>query len=140
MELAQLFLRLQGLAALVSGGRFTTDPNDPRLGHGSDEEPARLNEAYLVLSEEERAKGYVRPVRTAYVHSELLGGCGAVTHMAQALAETYAAKPHFYGATYCVGCRRHRPVGENGEFFWLDTVMTGPYAPAGSSIDSKVGT
>lgn len=124
----------------MSDGRFTADPHDPRLGHGIDEEPVRLNEAYLVLPEEERAKEAVRPVRTAYVHATSLGGCGAVTHMALALAETYATNPDFYGATYCVGCRRHRPVGEHGEFYWVDTVMVGPYAPAGGSTDTKVGT
>src|SRR5688572_21704649 len=46
----------------------TTDPKDPRLGQGSDTEPRPQNEAYLVLSEEERAKGFVRPVRRAYRH------------------------------------------------------------------------
>lgn len=45
-----------------------TDPNDPRLGHGVDSEPTKQNAAYLVLSAEERAKGYVRPVRRSYVH------------------------------------------------------------------------
>lgn len=47
---------------------LTTDPNDPRLGHGSDSEPGPQNETYLVLSEEERAKGFVRPYRAVYVH------------------------------------------------------------------------
>jgi hypothetical protein len=46
----------------------TTDPNDPRLGQGSDTEPRPQNEVYLVLSEEERAKGFVRPVRHSYKH------------------------------------------------------------------------
>ena len=48
--------------------RLTTDPNDPRLGHGGDKEPGLQNEVYLVLSAEERAKGFVRPVRDRYVH------------------------------------------------------------------------
>lgn len=47
----------------------TTDPNDPRLIRGvNDETPRPQNEVYLVLSEEERAKGFVRPVRRAYTH------------------------------------------------------------------------
>ena len=96
---------------------LTSDRSDPRLGRGSDGEPGPQNEVYLVLSEEERAKGFVRPVRRTYVHT---GGCGAVTTMAQAIAETYARDPGFYGATYCVGCRMHRPVGERGEFIWDD--------------------
>lgn len=46
----------------------TTDRNDPRLTHGSDDSPVPQAEAYLVLSEEERAKGFVRPYRDSYVH------------------------------------------------------------------------
>src|SRR5258708_5292592 len=47
---------------------LTTDPNDPRLGHGSDREPRPQQEVYYVLPEEERAKGFVRPVRYSYKH------------------------------------------------------------------------
>lgn len=47
---------------------ITTDKNDPRLGYGSDETPRPQNEVYLVLSEEERAKGFVRPYRDSYRH------------------------------------------------------------------------
>lgn len=47
---------------------LTTDPNDPRLGRGADVEKTGQNAAYLVLSEGERAKGFVRPVRLSYVH------------------------------------------------------------------------
>lgn len=46
----------------------TTDSNDPRLEHGSDSSPRPQAAAYLVLSEEERAKGFVRPLRRAYKH------------------------------------------------------------------------
>lgn len=47
---------------------LTTDPADPRLGRGVDEQPGSQNAAYLVLSSAERAKGFVRPVRGVYVH------------------------------------------------------------------------
>lgn len=47
---------------------LVTDPNDPRLGHGVDKEPVPQNEAYLVLSEEERAKGFRFPLRRSYQH------------------------------------------------------------------------
>lgn len=47
---------------------ITTDPNDPRLTRGIDSAPVSQSEAYLVLSEEERAKGFIRPVRTQYRH------------------------------------------------------------------------
>jgi hypothetical protein len=99
-------------------GELVTDPEDPRLGHGVDETPVPMHEAYLVLSEEERAKGFVRPVFMAYRHRT----CGTVTTMSRALGETYVAQPGFYGATYCVKCAMHRPVGERGEFTWVDAL------------------
>ena len=46
---------------------LTTDPKDPRLKEGQKNETGQ-HEIYLVLSEEERAKGFVRPVRNSYVH------------------------------------------------------------------------
>jgi hypothetical protein len=48
---------------------ITTDPTHEKLGHGTDEEPVEQNEVYLVLSDEERAKGFVRPYRDAYIHN-----------------------------------------------------------------------
>lgn len=97
---------------------LTTDPQDPRLGHGVDDEPIPQHDTYLVLSDEERAKGFNRPLVCTYVHARELGGCGTETHMGLALSETYARDPDFYGATYCVGCRMHKAVGEGGEFYW----------------------
>jgi hypothetical protein len=47
---------------------FTTDPTDPRLGHGVDAQARPQHEVYLVLSEDERKKGFVRPVRRSYRH------------------------------------------------------------------------
>ncbi len=90
---------------------LTTDPNDPRLGHGVDEAPRPQEGVYLVLSEEERSKGFVRPYRDSYIHAT----CGTETIMGRALSETYARNPKFYGATYCVHCQMHRPVSE---FHW----------------------
>ena len=94
---------------------LTTDRNDPELGYGSNEEPVPQNKKYLVLSEEERAKGFVRPYRDTYTHEV------CTTTMGEALSETYARQPNFYGATYCCHCRKHRPVGEHGEFVWTGT-------------------
>ena len=110
----------------------TNDPKDPRLTHGVDSDPVPQAEAYLVLSDEERAKGFVRPVRQTYLHV----GCPSsasipVTTMGLALAETYARDPEFYGATYCACCNRHRPVGAAGEFVWFED---------GRITDVKVGT
>jgi hypothetical protein len=152
-----------------------TDRNDPRLHQVKEN---GQNEAYIVLSEEERNKGFVRPVRDSYVHvgkkientfvefipveiyspddkhfnrengfvyfgkyheseSPLVGrylketeynaliehkihvgGCGTLTRMNSTIAETYARDPKFYGATFCVGCRKHLPVNE---FVWDGT-------------------
>lgn len=47
---------------------FTTNPDDPGLGHGVDTEPRPQMEKYLILSEAERAKGFVRPLRHSYQH------------------------------------------------------------------------
>jgi hypothetical protein len=47
---------------------LTTDPNDPRLKQEIDKTPVPQQEVYLVLSEEERAKGFVRPLRLSYRH------------------------------------------------------------------------
>lgn len=126
-----------------------------------------MHKSYIVLTDEERAKGFVRPVRNAYRHvgipapvNELrdltddersryaahgyakfeiyppsesprtgrywtqveldsIGkGCGTVTRMGLALAETYARDPSFYGATFCCGCDKHLRVGASGEFVW----------------------
>lgn len=101
--------------------RETTDRNDPGLGYGSNDEPTAQNDAYLVLSEAERAKGFVRPVRRSYKHKR----CGNITSMSLGIAETYARQPNFYGATYCTTCGQHRPVGQDGEFVWLDGSKVG---------------
>ena len=93
---------------------LTTDPTDKRLGHGVDDKPIPQHEVYLVLSEEERAKGFVRPVRNAYRHL----ACGTITTMGPALAETYARDPKFYGSTYCMCCKMHKAVDE---FVWTGT-------------------
>ena len=74
-------------------------------------------QGYIVLTEEERGKGWVRPYRDSYVHKT----CGAVTKMGRALSETYARDPSFYNGTYCVGCRQHFPLAE---FVWDGTQET----------------
>lgn len=76
--------------------------------------PSGQQRQYLVLSEEERAKGFVRPVRHAYKHLT----CGVVTTMNQHIAETYARSPEFYAGTFCAGCGSHFPVGADGQFVW----------------------
>jgi len=141
----------------------TDNPTDPRIKRGPDSGPTKQSDVYLVLSEEERAKGFERPYRESYSHvgmrpkydlrdltdeekqryaafgytkfeaypevrgdrssvvgrfwteQQLKPGCGVVTRMDRAIAETYARDPKFYGGTYCTGCRMHLPVAE---FTW----------------------
>jgi hypothetical protein len=93
----------------------TADRNDPRLQ--KIDPKTGMQETYLVLSDDDRAKGFVRPLRRSYRHLV----CGTVTTMGLAIAETYARDPRFYGGTYCAGCRDHFPVGEHGEFVWDGT-------------------
>lgn len=76
--------------------------------------PGGMQNDYVVLAEEERAKGFVRPVRRSYKHLK----CGGVTTMGQTLAETYARDPSFYSGTFCCDCGAHFPVGADGEFVW----------------------
>lgn len=87
-----------------------TDGSAPCPGYTEIKENGQQAD-YLVLCPEERAKGFVRPVRQRYRHTK----CGTVTTMALALAETYARDPKFYGGTFCVGCSTHFPVAE---FTW----------------------
>lgn len=97
----------------------TSDPNDPRLTRGVDDGPTPQAEAYLVLPKDERnADGFIRPVRTTYVHDT----CGVATTMARDIAETYAREPRFYGATYCTACHKHLPVEQ---FKWDDGTTVG---------------
>lgn len=92
---------------------LTTDRNDPDLGHGVDKKPIEQHKKYLVLSDEELAKGFVRPLRRAYIHEK----CGVETQMGLKLCETYARDPKFYGSTYCTNCMMHLPVQE---FRWKE--------------------
>lgn len=73
-----------------------------------------MQEGYVVLAEEERAKGFVRPYRDTYTHKT----CGTNTTMGRTIAETYARNPYFYSGTFCCACRSHFPLEE---FVWKGT-------------------
>ena len=148
--------------------RTTLHGMDPDGDEHREVEPETgMQKDYIVLSAEERAKGFQRPVRRSYKHvgrrpkyelrdltpeeqerhqgrayvkyeaypelrepgpssvvgrfwtqKDLDSGCGTVTTMGLALAETYARDPAFYSGTFCCGCGAHFPVGEDGEFVW----------------------
>jgi len=101
----------------MSDNRTLTDGSPVTPDHREINPVTGQQKGYVVLSAEERAKGFVRPVRQSYVHEK----CGVVTKMGLALAETYARDPTFYSGTFCVGCRDHFPVGPDGEFVWDGT-------------------
>ena len=82
---------------------FTTDPTDGCL---EEIEPSGQQRCYLVLSDAEIAKGFVRPLRRSYTHL----ACGHSTRMAAKLCETYARQPDFYGETFCANCGAHFPL------------------------------
>lgn len=84
---------------------LTTSKVEARL---SEIEDSGMQEKYVVLSKEEREKGFVRPVRRSYTHDT----CGVSTRMTLPLCETYASDPSFYGGTFCFKCGEHFPVGE----------------------------
>lgn len=75
--------------------------------------PDGQQRGYVVLSQEERDQGFVRPVRDRYIHIE----CGTVTTMNKSIAETYARDPNFYSGTFCYKCREHFPLDQ---FVWVD--------------------
>lgn len=104
---------------MLEGQRVTLSgqPADPSLIHsgapGAIDPKTGMHSDYWVLSEAERAKGFVRPVRRSYIHNK----CGTKTTMGIALCETYARDPTFYGSTFCCGCHAHYPVAE---FKWAE--------------------
>jgi hypothetical protein len=91
---------------LTDGSPVTADHRDldPVTGQ---------QKGYVVLSAEERAKGFLRPVRRTYIHKT----CGTATTMGIALAETYARDPTFYSGTFCCACKEHFDLDQ---FIWDD--------------------
>lgn len=113
--------------ALADGSPVTADHREINPSSGQ-------QKGYVVLTAEERAKGFVRPVRDSYVHVGIgaefdgpvliklgEGGCGVLTKMSQSIAETYARDPNFYSGTFCVRCRKHLPLQQ---FVWDGTGET----------------
>jgi hypothetical protein len=81
---------------------------------------------YVILTAEERAKGFVRPVRRQYIHL----ACNTETRIAQVIAETYARDPKFYSSTFCVHCNWHfKLIDDAGKpaFVWTDDSPLHPH-------------
>lgn len=89
----------------------TTDGRPVADARASQTSETGQHPSYIVLCEDERQKGFVRPYRDRYQHTV----CGTVTTMGRALSETYARDPGFYTHTFCVHCNTHPPVAE---FIW----------------------
>lgn len=101
--------------------------------------PDGQQKGYVVLSAEERAKGFVKPVRRSYVHAHPSEtnreiGCGVETKMGIALAETYARDPRFYSGTFCVGCGTHFPLNQ---FVWDDGEPMDPELQKAWAIETR---
>ena len=110
-----------GAARPVDRANQTLTDGSPVSPDHRDLKPNGQQKDYIVLSDGERAKGFVRPVRRTYVHTK----CGSATTMGTAIAETYARDPYFYSGTFCIACGKHFPVGEDGEFVWDDGSQVG---------------
>lgn len=104
----------KAVAGVDRSARTLTDGSPIADDHREIKRESGQQKDYVVLSEEERSKGFVRPVRRSYVHRK----CGVVTTMALSIAETYARDPGFYDGTFCVQCRLHLPLEE---FVWEGT-------------------
>lgn len=87
-------------------------PVPPDRSHTADRGDGQQKE-YIVLTDEERSKGWVKPYRESYRHKK----CGAKTTMGRKIAETYARDPRFYSGTFCCECGAHFPLNE---FHWTD--------------------
>ncbi len=92
---------------------LTNDRNDPGLSKIKEN---GQQESHIVLSDEERAKGFIGLVRVKYIHKK----CGGETIMLRKIAETYARSSN--GGTFCVPCGEHFNLVKNGErqFHWED--------------------
>lgn len=103
--------------------RTLSDGTQIYPGHREIKPETGQQKGYVVLAEEERAKGFVQPVRYSYVHAK----CGVETRInSQTIAETYARDPKFYSGTFCVGCGRHFTFGRpDGKFIWDDGTEVG---------------
>jgi hypothetical protein len=100
---------------LVSGAPVPSDRSHTEINPATG-----MQRDYVVLTPEERTKGFVKPLRRSYVHAypseiDRKVGCGGETTMGLAIAETYARNPRFYSGTFCVHCRAHFPLNQ---FIW----------------------
>lgn len=105
------------MARCTVTGRPPTSPADAPVPNLDKRLDGQHVDHFVMCDDEMAKKGFVRPVRLSYVHEK----CGGVTSMPQAIAETYACNPDYYGQTFCCHCGDYFLVGADGEFLWKDT-------------------
>lgn len=106
---------------------LTTDPNDPRLK--AEPVPGRQNNVYLVLSAAERAKGFIRPLRRAYLH---VGE--KPTHPLRDLTEEERERYSQYG--YVKFEAYSEPDSSVTGRFWTQAQLDGP---ACGGVETRMG-
>ena len=67
--------------------------------------------SYPMLSDQEKSKGFVRPLRYTYFHPI----CSGTTMMSDEVAATFAKDPKFHVDLYCYKCKQNLKVNE---FLW----------------------
>lgn len=104
-------------------GEEPTNPDDAPVPNSGKLADGQHADHWTMCPTEIIKAGFKRPVRLKYEHVGPPGGkgCGVVTSMPQAIAETYAANPGYYGRTFCCGCHDYFKVGAEGEFVWDGT-------------------
>lgn len=110
-------LRMEEIQEELDMPKTTLTDGSPVTPDHRELKPDGQQKGYVVLSEEERAKGFVRPLRNKYIHKT----CGGLTQMHRVIAETYARDPKFYDGTFCAICRKHFPLDQ---FVWDGTDIT----------------
>ena len=97
----------------MSDRQLTSGDPVPEDGSHRELRPDGQQKGYVVLSPDERAKGFVKQLRNSYIHKK----CGGVTCLGNSLSETYARDPYVYSGTFCVYCGAHFGLSE---FNWSD--------------------
>ena len=123
--------RAQGLVRPVrcSYKHVGSRPKYPTRELTAEEVERYRNYGYACFEEYPESEG---PKGKYWTTKQLSSGCGTVTTMGRAIAETYARDPKYYGSTFCCGCGVHLPVGEAGEFVWM--------TEDGKETSERVGT
>lgn len=78
------------------------------------EGPRRRAKVTWALSDEDKRKGRLRPLRYVYLHET----CGALTKVSVTTAEFMASQPYAFKRAYCAHCRAQFAAGPDGEFTW----------------------